>query len=63
MVGEGEWCLALATRRRHAAEGRTLAQLDGATRSLEIELGPESLAELDRIWPGPRGPAPEAYAW
>ena len=42
---------------------RTLAQLDGAARSLEIELGAESLAALDRIWPGPRGPAPEAYAW
>ncbi|TET52161.1 MAG: aldo/keto reductase, partial [Anaerolineales bacterium] len=42
---------------------RTLAQLDGATRALEIELSEEVLARLDEIWPGPGGEAPEAYAW
>jgi aryl-alcohol dehydrogenase-like predicted oxidoreductase len=42
---------------------RTLAQLDGSLRSLEIDLSPEILARLDQIWPGPGGEAPEAYAW
>jgi hypothetical protein len=26
-------------------------------------LGDDALARLDEIWPGPGGPAPEAYAW
>lgn len=42
---------------------RTIAQLEGAQRALEIQLSAESLARLDAIWPGPGGPAPEAYAW
>jgi aryl-alcohol dehydrogenase-like predicted oxidoreductase len=42
---------------------RTLDQLTGALRALEIKLSAGSLAELDRIWPGPGGAAPEAYAW
>jgi aryl-alcohol dehydrogenase-like predicted oxidoreductase len=42
---------------------RTLAQLDGSMRALEITLSPEVLAKLDEIWPGPGGEAPEAYAW
>ncbi|HFE53792.1 MAG TPA: aldo/keto reductase [Bacteroidetes bacterium] len=42
---------------------RTLEQLEGATRALEIKLSDEVLAKLDEIWPGPGGPAPEAYAW
>lgn len=42
---------------------RTLAQLDGSMRALEIELSDEVMARLDEIWPGPGGPAPEAYAW
>ncbi|MGH9079783.1 MAG: aldo/keto reductase [Acidimicrobiales bacterium] len=41
---------------------RTMAQLEGALRSLEIRLDAEVLARLDRIFPGP-GAAPEAYAW
>ena len=32
-------------------------------RALEIELDAEVLAKLDEIFPGPGGPAPEAYAW
>jgi hypothetical protein len=31
--------------------------------ALEIELGDDVLAKLDAIFPGPGGPAPEAYAW
>ncbi len=42
---------------------RTLAQLDGAMGALDVVLTDELLAELDRIFPGPGGPAPQAYAW
>jgi len=42
---------------------RTMAQLEGSRRSLEIKLSPETLKELDAIFPGPGGRAPEAYAW
>ncbi len=42
---------------------RTLAQLDGALPALELTLTAEVLKELDEIWPGPGGSAPEAYAW
>jgi aryl-alcohol dehydrogenase-like predicted oxidoreductase len=42
---------------------RTLEQLEGSLRALEIELPAEALARLDEIWPGPGGEAPEAYAW
>ena len=42
---------------------RTAAQLTGAIAALDIALGDSELAELDRIWPGPGGQAPEAYAW
>ncbi|HHE70966.1 MAG TPA: aldo/keto reductase, partial [Chloroflexi bacterium] len=42
---------------------RTLDQLEGATRALEIQLSEDVLERLDKIFPGPGGPAPEAYAW
>jgi len=42
---------------------RTLAQLEGSTRALELELPADILSRLDEIWPGPGGEAPEAYAW
>ena len=42
---------------------RTLDQLTGSLRALEIKLSAEDLAKLDAIWPGPGGAAPEAYAW
>ena len=43
---------------------RTLDQLTGASlRATEISLDAEALKELDRIFPGPGGRAPEAYAW
>ena len=42
---------------------RTQEQLDGSLRALEIKLGPEQLEQLDTIFPGPGGEAPEAYAW
>ncbi len=42
---------------------RTLEQLDGALRALEITLDADALARIDEIFPGPGGTAPEAYAW
>ncbi len=42
---------------------RTLEQLDGALAALDVELDSEVLHALDRIFPGPAGTAPEAYAW
>jgi aryl-alcohol dehydrogenase-like predicted oxidoreductase len=42
---------------------RTLEQLRGTMRSLEIKLEKTTLEKLDDIWPGPGGEAPEAYAW
>ena len=42
---------------------RTLEQLDGSMRALDIALASESLTQLDQIFPGPGNPAPEAYAW
>lgn len=42
---------------------RTQEQLDGSLRALEIELSAQSMTRLDSIFPGPGGPAPEAYAW
>jgi aryl-alcohol dehydrogenase-like predicted oxidoreductase len=42
---------------------RTVEQVEGSLRALEVELPGDVRAELDRIFPGPGGPAPEAYAW
>ncbi len=54
---------------------RTLEQLTGSLRALEIKLGEDHLKQLDKLFPGPKGPtdegiadwnkqaAPEAYAW
>ena len=42
---------------------RTLEQLDGSLRSVELKLKKDVLERLDDIFPGPGGPAPEAYAW
>lgn len=42
---------------------RTMDQLEGSLRALEIQLSEETLTKLDEIWPGPGGQAPEAYAW
>jgi aryl-alcohol dehydrogenase-like predicted oxidoreductase len=42
---------------------RTVDQLEGSQRALEIKLGQDALTKLDEIWPGPGGEAPKAYAW
>jgi aryl-alcohol dehydrogenase-like predicted oxidoreductase len=42
---------------------RNPEQLASNLRALEIELGESEMCRLDEIFPGPGGPAPEAYAW
>lgn len=42
---------------------RTIEQLEGSLGAVDIDLEAEVLARLDKIFPGPGGPAPEAYAW
>lgn len=42
---------------------RTIAQLKGALRALEVTIGDETAARLEAIFPGPGGEAPKAYAW
>ena len=42
---------------------RTREQLDGSQRALELPMTAEFLKKLDEIFPGPGGPAPEAYTW
>ncbi len=42
---------------------RTMEQLDAAIRALDAKLDDAVLKELDALFPGPGGAAPEAYAW
>ncbi len=42
---------------------RTVEQLTGSLRALKIKVSNDVLKQLDEIWPGPGGEAPEAYAW
>ena len=42
---------------------RTVEQFEDTLSVLELELDDEILAQLNEIWPGPGGEAPEAYAW
>ena len=42
---------------------RTLEQLESALRSVELDLCDEAMRQLDALFPGPGGSAPEAYAW
>jgi len=57
------WLLAQTAVTAPIIGPRTIEQLTGSLRALEIKLPAEDLARLDEIWPGPGGPAPEAYAW
>jgi len=41
---------------------RTIEQLDGSLRALEINLSEETLQRIDEIFPGYK-PSPEGYAW
>jgi len=42
---------------------RTVEQLEGALSVPDITLDEATLAKLNKLFPGPGGPAPEAYAW
>jgi aryl-alcohol dehydrogenase-like predicted oxidoreductase len=42
---------------------RTIEQLESAIGATQIKLKKKDLDQLDHIFPGPGGPAPEAYAW
>jgi hypothetical protein len=40
-----------------------MEQLEGAMRALSLSLGSDILKQLDELFPGPGGTAPESYAW
>jgi aryl-alcohol dehydrogenase-like predicted oxidoreductase len=42
---------------------RTIEQLNGSIKALDVKLSEDVLKKLNEIWPGPGGEAPEAYAW
>lgn len=42
---------------------RTIEQLTSSLRAFKVKLNKDALAQIDKIWPGPGGEAPEAYAW
>lgn len=42
---------------------RTIEQLESSLQALEIVLTDEDMVRLNKLWPGPGGQAPEAYAW
>lgn len=42
---------------------RTPDQIESLAFAAQLKLSSEVLAELDTLWPGPGGAAPEAYAW
>jgi NDP-hexose C3-ketoreductase / dTDP-4-oxo-2-deoxy-alpha-D-pentos-2-ene 2,3-reductase len=42
---------------------RTLDQLEDAVRAEKLKLTSDMMSQLEAIWPGPGGQAPEAYAW
>ncbi len=42
---------------------RTMDQLTGSLRALDITFNEASMKRLNEIWPGPGGESPEAYAW
>jgi aryl-alcohol dehydrogenase-like predicted oxidoreductase len=42
---------------------RTMDQLTDVLKVPEMKLTAETMASLDKIWPGPGGEAPKAYAW
>jgi aryl-alcohol dehydrogenase-like predicted oxidoreductase len=57
------WLLARPAVTAPIVGPRTIEQLEGSLRAVDIHLEAEVLSRLDKIFPGPGGPAPEAYAW
>ncbi|MBO9600214.1 MAG: aldo/keto reductase [Cohnella sp.] len=68
-LGESEanvalaWTLAQPSMTAPIIGPRTLGQLEGALRVVDIKLDEATLKRLDEIFPGPGGSAPKAYAW
>lgn len=68
-LGEQEANVALAWTLKHPAVTapiigpRTLEQFESTLRTIDIVLDDAVMARLDEIFPGPGGPAPQAYAW
>ena len=57
------WLLTNPTVTAPIVGPRTMEQLDSALRALDRKLDDAVLKELEGIFPGPGGAAPEAYAW
>ncbi|MBS2017275.1 MAG: aldo/keto reductase [Deltaproteobacteria bacterium] len=57
------WLLANKSVTAPIVGPRTMEQLEGALRAMSVQLDKDVMKELDAIFPGPGGPAPEAYAW
>jgi aryl-alcohol dehydrogenase-like predicted oxidoreductase len=57
------WLLTTAAVTAPIVGPRTMEQLDAAIRALDAKLDDAVLKELDALFPGPGGAAPEAYAW
>ena len=57
------WLLLQPTVTAPIVGPRTEEQFAGSLRALDITLDQEALDHLDKIFPGPGGAAPEAYAW
>lgn len=57
------WMLANKTVTAPIIGPRTMDQLTNSLRALEVKMTPDLLKKIDAIFPGPGGPAPEAYAW
>jgi aryl-alcohol dehydrogenase-like predicted oxidoreductase len=68
-IGEKPSCVALAWLLNNPVVTapiigpRTLTQMEESLHALDVELDEDMMKQLDRIWPGPGGQAPEAYAW
>lgn len=68
-LGESEanvalaWTLTFPAMTAPIIGPRTLKQFEDTLRVTEIELTEDVLKRLDEIFPGPGGPAPQAYAW
>lgn len=68
-LGESESAIALAWLLAQPAVTapiigpRTFEQFQQTLRAVEISLDEATLTKLDEIFPGPGGPAPQAYAW
>ena len=42
---------------------RTMDHLESAVKALKLKLDEKTVAQLEQIFPGPGGTAPQSYAW